>query len=345
MNTLQFTIVKCLCALLLMLCAGNLFAQKNDTIYLTNGDRITGEIKRFEHGILVLSTNGMGNLNIEFDDLQTFFSNKHFKIMSSTGRKYFGSFGKSAEPNSVVVNLLNDSVQVAIKDIVEFYPIKESFFKRLDGNIDVGYRYAKATTLTQFNAGLLVSHRNEKSFTQLRDDVIFTDQENQDVIRNQDHSLTFNRKFKGKWYAGSNIGAQQNTELGTDLRLFLGLGIGNDLVFTNSNHLAVTVGALFVNETSVSDTTVQSVEGLFQMNYRLFRFSKPEIDVTSYFNVYPSFTTKNRVRLEFELKGKVEIFHDFFFSITLYDSYDNKPFDEEANTNDWGITTSVGYSF
>ena len=40
-------------------------AQKNDTIYLLNGDRITGEIKKYENGQLKLSTEGMNIIYIE----------------------------------------------------------------------------------------------------------------------------------------------------------------------------------------------------------------------------------------------------------------------------------------
>ena len=42
-------------------------AQKNDTVYLYNGDRITGELKKFEYGLLFLKTDAMQTVNIEYD--------------------------------------------------------------------------------------------------------------------------------------------------------------------------------------------------------------------------------------------------------------------------------------
>jgi len=53
---------------LLILCFTGLtsFAQKDDTVRLYNGDRITGEFKRLEYGMLNFKTNDMGTLNIEW---------------------------------------------------------------------------------------------------------------------------------------------------------------------------------------------------------------------------------------------------------------------------------------
>ena len=40
-------------------------AQKDDTVYLKNGDRITGEFKKYEGGLLFLKTDGMSTVSIE----------------------------------------------------------------------------------------------------------------------------------------------------------------------------------------------------------------------------------------------------------------------------------------
>jgi hypothetical protein len=43
--------------------------DKTDVILVSNGDRLTGEIKQLEHGILRLGTNYMGEVQIEWDDI------------------------------------------------------------------------------------------------------------------------------------------------------------------------------------------------------------------------------------------------------------------------------------
>jgi hypothetical protein len=39
--------------------------DKSDTVWLTNGDRVTGEIRQLEHGKLRMSTDSMGTISIE----------------------------------------------------------------------------------------------------------------------------------------------------------------------------------------------------------------------------------------------------------------------------------------
>ena len=52
------------CLAFIFLSQLTLKAQKNDTIYLRNGDRITGELKKIEYGLLNLSTDAMKTISI-----------------------------------------------------------------------------------------------------------------------------------------------------------------------------------------------------------------------------------------------------------------------------------------
>ena len=70
------------------------------------------------------------------------------------------------------------------------------------------------------------------------------------------------------------------------------------------------------------------------------------IDVTVTFDVIPVLTQAGRVRLEANAEGRHEFFKDFFFKATVFDSYDSKPPTGGATRkNDFGVTTSVGWSF
>jgi hypothetical protein len=69
-------------------------------------------------------------------------------------------------------------------------------------------------------------------------------------------------------------------------------------------------------------------------------------DVTVNFDVIPVLTQAGRVRLEANAEGRHEFFKDFFFKATVFDSYDSKPPTGGATRkNDFGVTTSVGWSF
>ncbi len=318
---------------------------KTDTVYLYNGDRITGEIKRLEYGILFLKTDGLGTLKIEFDRIKTFYSKDQFVVLVSNGLRFFGSIDTSGTPGYVNLKVKSFTIPEPIAKLVEIYPVKNAFWKRLDGAIDVGYSYTKASTISQFNFSGNVDYRVQKSFTQIKGSAIFTDQQDRDRIRNQDYSLGYSRFFKKRWFATAFGGMQQNTELGNIYRFYGGLGYGKDLIHNNRNVMDAAIGIMVSTEKSQTDSIIQSVEGVFQWNYRIFKFNDPEIDITSYFNAIPSFTSAGRIRMEFQVKGRIELFNDFYIGLTLWDNYDSKPLDVNSETNDWGVTTSFGYSW
>ena len=76
-----------------------------------------------------------------------------------------------------------------------------------------------------------------------------------------------------------------------------------------------------------------------------FRFDDPEVDLTTSVFAVPSLTEFGRYRLEFEARLRYEIFKDLFFAINLFDSFDSRPPIEGLERNDFGITTSIGWSF
>ncbi len=154
------------------------------------------------------------------------------------------------------------------------------------------------------------------------------------------------RRLKKSWFGLGTFSAERNSELGIDLRLQGGLGGGNELIHTNSNNLMTALGIMVNKEWSSDSTDAQiNVDGFAGFSYRLFRFKDPEIDITSTFTTYPSLTVSNRWRVNFDIKVKIEIIADMYFSLSFYDNYDSKPPSYDAANNDFGVTTSIGYSF
>ena len=332
--------------LMIIILPAKLFAgPKTDTVFLKNGDRITGEIKRLEYGVLFLKTSGLGTINIEFDRIKTFYSKDRFTIKLASGLRFFGTIDTSGVEGYVILQVSSFSIQEPISEIVELFPVKRAFWKRLDGSIDFGYSYTKASTVSQLDFAGHIDYRVEKSISKLNTSFTVTDQEGKDRIRKQDYSFAYNRLFKRKWFAAGAIGMQQNTELGVDYRYWGGPAIGNHIVNNNLHVLSGLGGVLVMTEKSLADSIINSIEGIVQLDYRIFRFNKPDIDIKSNINFYPSFTSVGRYRIEYNLNAKLEIFNDFYFGVRFYDNYDSKPVDKTAENNDWGVTTSIGYSW
>ncbi len=88
-----------------------------------------------------------------------------------------------------------------------------------------------------------------------------------------------------------------------------------------------------------------SIEGVAALQYELFNFGDPETDIVVSFTILPSFSDWGRVRMDLNSRIRYELFKDFFWSVSLFDQFDSEPPSEGTERNDFGINTSVGWSF
>jgi|WetSurSiteA1Bulk_404760.scaffolds.fasta_scaffold01056_7 hypothetical protein len=338
---------KCIFILLagLFLLTAPLHSQKTDTVYLKNGDRITGELKKFEDGLLFLKTDAMETVEIGYDRIFTVYSAKFFEFRTTSGYRYYGSVLNSADTGTINIVIISDTVPKPLWDIVQITSMKNRFFQKIDGSVDVGLNYTKASDVLQFSFISSVVYRTADYSTRLDLSSIVSDQGG-DLTRNNDGSIGLTRYLEGKWFANAQIKGQQNTELDLDYRLLIGLGGGYDIVRTNAQRLYVVTGVLANRERTIEEgLQSNNVELLAGVHYKWFKYRHPKIDITSGFDLYPSMTTLGRIRFEYDLAAKVEVVKDVFLGLTLYDNFDNNPSASSASKNDWGIITSLGYTF
>lgn len=324
-------------------------AQKNDTVYLMNGDRVTGEFKKFDYGILTLKTDGMSTLSIEYDKIKTAHSTKYFEIIDRDGFTYFGSVGYSGTAGNIGILVSNGTIEKPIREIVKVTPIKNIFWKKFYGSVDFGVSYYKSTDILQYNFNTDINYRSKKNLISFSLSSIFTDQfasDSSDITRKNDLGLDFNRYFTGKWWGGVGGKVQQNTSLNLDRRLQLGVGAGYDLVHTNPVRFYLMGGILANSEKTLDTNTISTnLEGLISLKFSWLQYRHPKIDISTNIDFYPSITIAKRYRLEYDLSAKYELFKDFYLGLTFYDNFDSKPTNGGPALNDWGTTLSIGYSF
>ncbi|MFK5857626.1 MAG: DUF481 domain-containing protein [Bacteroidota bacterium] len=321
-------------------------AQKTDTIVHVNGNVLLGEIKKLDNGIITFKMDGMGTIKFELDKVNTFSSNKNFQITVKSGMQYYGSFDTSLVNRKVRINFLNGNELIPIENIVEMYPIKKNFWLRTSGVFSLGFNYSKGSGIASLTSSGNLNYRNRKSYTILNFNENTTIQQDTITSNKSDITLDFKRVLVNKWYIGFNTEASSNSELGLDLRLLAGLSINNYLVQNYHNRLFLAAGFSGNREwaNGIEDPT-NSIEGLLGVNYHYFKYTSPEINISSFINAYPSFTTTGRWRVNYSLDAKVEVINDFHIGINFYYNADNKPLSADASTNDYGVTTTFSYSF
>lgn len=137
----------------------------------------------------------------------------------------------------------------------------------------------------------------------------------------------------------------RNTELDLDLRALTGGILGRYFAQTNRAEWAGGVGLAYSRENYAGGTAYDSVEGVLATDFSIFRYDFPDTDIGGSFTLLPSLTQSGRYRAEAELRASYEFVDDLYFELKLYGSYDSKPPLTGVEASDYGVTTSLGYSF
>ncbi len=322
------------------------FAQKTDTIIHVNGNVLLGEIKKLDNGIVSFKMDGMGTIKFQLDKVNTFSSKKYFQIVMRHGIQYYGKFDTSNVSRKVKITLLNGFELLDVDNIVEMYPIKKNFWLRTSGVFSLGFNFNKGSNIASLTSSGKLNYRNRKNFSEITWSDNTTIQSDTLTSNKTDLSLNIQHLLKRKWYIGFNVEGSSNSELGYDLRILAGASIINYLVQNYHNRMYVSIGTSGNREWAHGeDNSSDNLEGLIGLNYHFFKYTDPEINITTVVNSYPNFTTTGRWRVNYYLDAKVEVINNFQIGVNFYYNYDNKPVSTHASLTDYGITTTFSYSF
>ena len=319
-------------------------AEKTDVVILKNGDDLTGEVKELDFGLLIFSTDHMGTINIEWDQIVSLTAlNQYFRFERDDGRLMYGKIDSDTLANKLLVLLDTVRIPLDFNEIVRITPIKESFWNRFDLSMDLGYSYTKASTVSQLSFSGKSSYRAYRNSAHLNWTSITTEQTDKPQTNNRDLSLEGRHIFRNKWFLTSGVGAQQNTELGLDLRLSWGGGVGRYMIQTHHSLLQAGGGLSVNREWAQNTSDTYNLEGVLTVGFDRFIYQTPKMSLDSYFNVFPNLTDFGRVRTELEVKLKWEIIADLFWNLTFKSSSDNKPPSGDQANIDYNVIVSIGW--
>lgn len=331
----------------LLLPATMSFARaKTDIVVLVNGDHITGEIKSLYRGILSLSTDGMSTIGIEWDEISQIKSQYYFEIEDQDGYKYYGT-PELTEDGEVRVTRRDAVVSLGKYQVVRITPIEKTFWNRISGSVNLGISYTKGSRIGRVDFSFNANYREEKNYIELRLTSNLTAEEERESIQRSEGILKYQRLFQRRLYSDLTGSSFRSDEQGIALRLSLSLGLGAHVVQTNSHVLESTLG-LSINREWATDPTVsptRNVEGVVSVGYSIFKYNTPKTNLASSATVLPRLPDFDRWRVDVSIELTQEIVSDFIIVLTFWDNFNNKPPSEDAAKNDWGITTSFGYSF
>lgn len=333
--------------LLAVFFSGPAFSRdKTDVVWIANGNHITGEIKKLERGLLTLNTDYMGEVKIEWADVVRVQSDYAFQFEKADGTRVTGRIGESTKPREIVVGYRKNSVTYEFKNVVRISQIESTFVDRLKGSLSLGYSFTKASDVAQGNLAFRTTYRTEiRSFT-LQGSQISSSTADGLPSRKANLSIDMTRYRPDRWYSTFQLGFERNDELGLDLRTSLEAALGRYLIQTNTSELGTLAGLVVTNELMQGEVeSQQNLEGLLGVDYSRYIYNNPKLDLTAGLYVYPSITESGRVRTQFDIALKWEVYKDLFWNLSYYNTYDSDPASGSESTNDYGVVTSVGWSF
>jgi putative salt-induced outer membrane protein YdiY len=335
---------------LLLMITISLFSQKADIVMVHNGDEITGEVKSLQDNVLNFKTDDMGTLKIKWDKVVHLVSKNIFRVELKNGLIIFGSLDSTQREG--FVRVLSDSswTEVKSEEIVGILKINQTIIGRFDGDIGLGYSFTKSSTIHQINANINLSYLANKNLSELKSSAILTSQQDSIFTSKADLSLSQTRLFNHHLFTTVSWSLQQNSELGIQRRSLFSFTYGKNFIKRNRMLLLLSAGLATNNEkyyrkadglTHPDDLALESV---FKLEFKSFSNNEPEFNVHPYLIIYPSLTSWGRVRSDFNIDVRFELIHDLYFTLRYYNQLDNKP-PEGDNTTDYGITTSLDFSF
>lgn len=320
-----------------------LASRKTDIATLYNGDRVTGEIKNLGGGLLQMSTDAMGTVNIEWQEIANLQSEFFYEVRLSDGQRYYGSIRESEVPGQLMFSDLDGEHAFEWLQVVEIRQLEKTFLDRFDIYLSAGYAYTRASSVHQGSLNTTISYETEKGSTTLSGRTSISNSNDRATSSSRldlDRSIWTQRVNQ---FRSAFANFESNDELGLDHRVGVGMGLGRLFLDTYRYRLSGTVGLQLITEQSKQEGEEQNVEAYLSSKFATWRLKTPELHIDYGLNIYPNLTDAGRIRGNSDLRLRWEIIEDLFFDITAWGSYDNRA---ETNTDiDYGLTTGLGWTY
>lgn len=333
---------------LIIFCLGFLLslsalAQK-DTLVLTNGDQLIGDVKNLDRGILKFGTPySSGDIKIKWKKVKSVKSVQKFLITGSDGDRY--------KIEGLNISTSNDSL--ALKDEHGFFNTneivfikllkKDRFISRLNASLAFGYNFTKAKNLSQLSVAATLGYTSDYYSIVTKFNATRSNQDEVQEIQRTSGEMSFNYFLRRDYFLILQSEYLSNSEQKLKLRMTNKLGLGKYFIHNNRMFFGGNLGAAWNNE-EYEDAVAEnrnSVEAFVALEVNFFDFNS--FSLVSGITSYPSLTEKERLRADFNLDIKYDLPLDLFLKLGFNYNYDSKPA-EGTSYDDYIIRTTLGWA-
>jgi len=323
-----------------------------DVVVMKNGDRLSGEIKRIEHGLLYLEAPYISGEQVAVDWLQVerIDSVRRFRVELDNGARLTGqvSLATSSESGRSEFSIQSggQTVRAPRESVVEMGTQKPNFFRQLKGNIDFGYSYTSGNDQVQGNFDATSKFESPTYLIEGQIDSTISLVSGANETNRQQLTTLLGRYFSKQdlLFAGADFLSSNQQRL--DLRATFAGGYGRSFIKTPRTELTLLAGLAYNHERYDASAgqlpSHDSAESLFALRYSTFRFNRTEF--SNGLQVIPSLSDPGRVRSNLNSAFTLKLVNNLHFQVNLWDTFDSQP-PIKAKKNELGVSSGLGWTY
>lgn len=339
----------CLLALVVLTCA-HAFAKFTDDIVMSNGNHLTGRIRKMEYGVLYMETEyWTGSVGVDWLRVNAIQSKAQFQVTFKNGTRVNGAIHKLPHTqyagNDFSVRTDNGVINASSGDVVEIQSQRTTFWRQLTGSIDFGAAYTSGNSQTSINSDADANYLSTRWFGGASFTSSLSGQSGGNHT-NLLHGQTLDGLFLSQnSFLMGLVDLLHSSQQDLDLRTTVGSGYGQYWVRTNRTFLLWLAGIVYTHENffpSTGQPIKNNCEALLGTQYQLFRFARYRLQ--SQLLTYPGLSDIGRVRLTTNTTFNLKLTNNFYASVSFWDNFDSRP-PFGAKRNELGISNGIGWTF
>lgn len=325
---------------------------KTDVLVMKNGDRITGEVKNLEGGVLKVDLDYVdGTISIDWLKVARLESNFLFLVLLQDGSIYSGRVIHTAAiegaPIKLEIRSGEESVVVDKTSVVRMTQTSDTFVKRLSGKVTLGASYAKGNNSTQYNLGSELDYRQIRWGTKISlNSNLSSSTGAATATRNQLDWGAYRVLSRKNYFLTGIAGLLQSSVQEIERQTIFGVGLGRYLKNTNQVRLTTSggVGWQRTNYTPTAQNrrTQDIGVAVVSSNLEVFTFKKTRLDLTG--SLLPAVTEAGRLFAKINASYYLKVFGKIDWNLSFYGNWDTRP-PGQLQGSDYGSSTGLSYTF
>jgi putative salt-induced outer membrane protein YdiY len=328
----------------------NAKVTRKDVVIMKNGDRLSGNLKRLENGVLYIDTVYLSDsIGVDWRQVESIQSNATYQVTLVSGKRVMGTIEQltqaGAEGKNFVIHEPNQEMRISAVEVAGIDQQKETFVKQLAGSINAAYSFTSGNSQSSASLEADATYTTKSWSTTASVNESFNGQSGASRTNRSDLQFATERFLNRDSFVAGLADFLHSSEQDLDLRTTLGGGYGRYLIRKGDKELSWVAGTVYTNERFspiTGQTRDNNVEALLGLNYASYRFNFGQIQSQVF--IFPGLSDLGRIRMTTNNSLTIALTNKFHFTTSFWDNFDSRP-PGTAKRNELGISSGIGWSF